>query len=168
MLSDHACLAFNMNKNKTVVFIHWLLEDYMDYLMKEVEEQYQKTLRREQKEDKFLGLVINNVKLYRDKRHIGYSSEPKGFLFISKPNEDESKLSVLYSKFIKDIRFFQQWFSLMLNKEGHLNSSITPPCLNEYYFGYAALNYHVPQGKEATWKKGEQLVKYYRSLKMIL
>lgn len=168
MFSDYACLAFNMNKNKTTVFIHWLLEDYMDYLIKEVETQYQKSIRREQKEDKYLGLVINNVKMYRDWKDIPITSDHKGFLFIAKPTEEESKLSVLYSKFLKDIRFFQQWFSLMLDKEGHLNSSIAPPCLNEYYFGYTASDYHVPQGKESTWKKGEQLVKYYRSLKMIL
>lgn len=71
----------------------------------------------------------------------------------------------------RDLKTFQMWLSLVIKNTPEETCALMPPIILKQFpdlASYSRMEYRIPKGKEAAWKKGEEIAKFCIGLKLLL
>lgn len=165
-MNQEYALAFGLKANKTTPYVENLFAEVFNNIFSEVETVFREELLRAK--EQHLGVYVLQFlgqKIYRSRQALGDENTHYGHydcLFIENPSEDQIKLANFIDKTKEDLRFLQQWLSLALG----IKESIPPSLLRAS--NLPPTMYCIPEGKEETWKKAEDLITYYLGLSLVL
>lgn len=180
MSLEYFRLAFHSQADKTELLTYSLVNSVALYTSLLVEEYCQKVIKSQNLDDDFFAFFFNGEVYYRSEEALLTRQKMKA---LRPPiNEESMNIFNMVDKLQEDIRFFQQWLSIVLcNSKAISDISLGtfnkfPPVIKDLVFKifdvppeYLRLyKYEVPKGKENLWIKAEKLIKYYLGFKLVV
>lgn len=164
---------FGINQNKTAELTTLLFTPCFDYICKQTEDLYQKTLQLKGKSDEFYGMYIGNVFYYRPESKISEGMSHKKWISI---HDSLIKEGYALEDFLlnvrSDVRFIQMWLSLVIDTTDTVGTRAKLPTmlanLHSLYKNVEFVEPNIPKGREHLWKKAEEKISFYLGLKLVL
>ena len=169
-LPGYLSMCFGINEDGPAFgAVNYIFNTATTYCAEQIEQIYQDRIQKMEGTDtNHLGVVLHGKKIYRPFNMLTSMVSNGQMLFITETTEEEDKAYKFREKVCKDIKFVQQWFSILVNLDEDSGKYIPPALMKNYYEPAQSYTYTYPPGKESLWRKAEEIINYYLGLRLVL
>lgn len=173
-------MAYKIQNDKTMDLTLFIFQPTMKYGYEIIESFYQHCLQKNPTlPNNAIGIRIDDLDLYRNKDIVESNSPTHPILTIASITEEAYGVYSFHQEIRKNIRFIQQWLSIVFNKSKEIYvaspaefNQLPPVLINALntskYLSIQNYRYLIPQGKENLWHKIEDLLKFYLGFRLLV